>query len=346
AQAQKEITDQGGIDGRLVQVKIVNDSSQNISSDHDLTPVVAGALAQDPAIVAVIGSFTSPSTADAAEHYAEAGLVSISPTSTAVRNKDGFSLSEGVFRTAPTDAKAAQDLSEKIVDLGYEDIGVVYESGNSYSNSLKQQVVLELDGMAEVIESESCDRSSNRFSANRCVNDDLADADAMLLLPSTEIGTDFEVVPRNSLRENPLPLLGGDAIFGNETLIEMGTDVEGMLVSVPWHQSSDANGLARNFLADADKTWASAVNWRTALAYDAAQAIFESINQINRQPTRQAIKSQLLTGQFSGFLGANTIEFNESGDRVLREDLGLGTIVQVECPDSRNESCTYVEPNL
>jgi branched-chain amino acid transport system substrate-binding protein len=346
AQAQDEINNMdGGIDGRPIQIQIVNDSSFEAQKAHDLTAKVADALAQDPAIVAAVGSFTSPATDMADDFYAEAGLVSVSPTSTAIRNTDDFSISEMVFRTAPTDAKAAQNLAEVIATSGYETVGIVYESNNSYSNSLKQQVGLELDGITEFISSEKCDLSSNQFSANTCVNSVFADAEAILLIPSTEISKDVEIISRNSLLDNPLPLLGGDAVFGYETLAEVGTDVEGMLVSVPWHQSTDIDNQASAFLDAAQTTWISNVNWRTALAYDAAQAIFGAINQINDRPTRQAIKSALLNGKFDGFLGDGTIEFND-GDRMLYDGLGLGTIVQVECAGEENASCNYVQPNL
>lgn len=353
----QEVINEDTIGGRVLQLQIVNDTSGQ-SVLYDSTEAIATALSEDQAIIAVLGSYTSGSTQIASEIYASQELVSVSSTSTAVRN-DEFELNEEyVFRVAPTDAKAATDIASVIQQLGYKNIGIVYESDDPYSRSLKQaneRALADIEGV-ETFAPNECDLSGG-FSANRCVEDGLTNVDAVLLLPSTEIKDDVE---RVILRlDDDIPLFAGDSVFGGKTLGEVGTKVDGMIVSVPWHVST-ASFISNDFFKKAEELLGfgpSAINWRTALSFSSARSIAGALNQMpslededdNNMITRGEINnlsSVLRQGVFDGFLGDNTIDFDENGDRLLSEDSNLGTIVQVQCRGTSNDTCEFVEPTL
>lgn len=343
AQAQDKINNRGGVGGRLIQVQIVNDRSQN-SITSNLSQQSAEAIVQDPAVLAVIGSYTSTATLESANIYGDA-LVSISPTSTAVRGSN-FNLPNNTFRTAPTDAEAARDLAQEILDSGYQSVGIIYGSASDYSMSLKTEITASVEGSVTVVSPESCDLDLGAFSPSQCVSA-LSDVDALIVVPSMEVNDDVQrIVSQNASRAN-LPLLGGDSIFGSSTLDEVGASVNGMRVAIPWHPEVDGSGRANAFLREASETWGTtSINWRTALAYDAVQALAGAIGRLpSDQITRESIKGQLLGGRFNGFLGEDTVEFETSGDRILDPSLNLGVIVQVQCSDpTDNASCRFGQP--
>ena len=286
----------GGIDGRLIQIQVANDTPGPSNQDkYRLTEEIAKALEADPAIFAVLTS-TSDTTKRASDIYAESEIISVSSTSTAVRGEE-FQLDEGsVFRVANTDRRAAQDLAKVIQERGYDAVGMVYESKEPYSQSIKRQNEIALKNIADVIAPNVCDLSSpGGFSASGCAQE-MAGLDAVLLLPSTEISGEIQQVVLNlaDLDEKPA-LFGGDAVFSGNTLAELGSRAEGMIVAIPWHQSINT-GKADRFLSKASEIWKispGSFNWRTGLSFDSVMAVVGAIDQMNL-PLPEAGESNIL----------------------------------------------------
>jgi branched-chain amino acid transport system substrate-binding protein len=363
AQAQDEINKKGGIDKRYLQIQIVNDASDIESAasnseigNSDRNKEIADALSKDRAVVGVIGSHTSNSTQQVSEIFSSRELTTISPTSTAVR-VENFKLPEGyVFRTAPTDAKAVEDMVEEIEKSSASSVGIVYRSkisergteengqDDSYSLSLKNQAETQLNNIdAKVVE--LCDLSDSGFSAEGCMgkmNNKNVDV-ILLLLNADENRKAIVNVLSLNRQDSSRKLIGGDSFFAQDLLDDTDFDMDGMLVAVPWHKSTDDNNRAENFLVYAKKLWAEAdVNWRTASAYDATQALIGAVSATDK-PTRSRIAEQLQKqgNKFNGFLGEETVSFDGEGDRVLT-GLPLGTIVQVDCSTGQ---CEFTKPN-
>ena len=223
--------------------------------------------------------------------------------------------------------------------------------------SIKLQNETALKGIADVVVAPNvCDLSSpTGFSANGCANE-MAGLDAVLLLPSTEISGAIQQVVLNLADFDEKPaLFGGDAVFGANTLAELGSRAEGMIVAIPWHQSINT-GKADNFLNEASEIWKispGSFNWRTGLSFDSVMTIAGAINQMN-VPLPEADESNILTREdvkgiadimknksFEGFLGPNSITFDKSGDRKLSDNLDLGFVVEVQCVDGQ---CGFGKP--
>lgn len=358
AHAQEIINQsEDGVSGRLVQIQIADDTPGSSDTDkHELTEDIAALLKIDPAVVASL-THTSDTTQRASDLYTESGLISISSMSTAVRDEQ-FRLDEDhVFRTANTDKRAAKDIASTIQARGYDTVGMVYKSDDDYSRSIKRQSEFALDGLVDEISApDVCDLAYGKFSANGCANQ-LADLDAVILLPSAEVGSRIQQVVLNLFNFDQSPdLFGGDAVFGGNTLQEIGAKAEGMIVAIPWHQNVN-NGEANRFLEEAQGIWGisrDGFNWRTALSFDSAMAVTGAIAQMNLPPaeesegdilTRQEVKGLgdvLKNNSFDGFLGENTVSFDQSGDRELSDDLDLGAIVEVQCSD---DQCSFGKPN-
>ena len=117
AQAQVEFNQQGG----RLQVQIINDEN-----DTDLAQQVAETVVKDDSILAVVGSNASNASLAGAKVYQQAGVVMITPTSTAEKLSD---FGDYIFRTAPTNDEMANTLAEYAVNIAKrKNVAVCYDS--------------------------------------------------------------------------------------------------------------------------------------------------------------------------------------------------------------------------
>ena len=265
--AQSQLNCNGGINGKLLQVTIANDEDR-----PEIAKRVADAFVKKPEILGVIGHYSSETTLAARDVYEKGELVVVSPTSTAVSLS---SFGRYIFRTTPSDAVAAQDLFNYMRrELGLVNVAVAYERENVYSESLKEEFKKLLPSQNFVFE---CDLSQGNFSGDDCVNQaKQQQAKVLLLIPGTKDTLDraFRVVNRNN---GDLRLLAGDAMYHSKTLKDYGEEAASskMAIAVPWHRNPSSE-----FVQKAENLWPGAVNWRTAMAYDATQAAIEGLRKI------------------------------------------------------------------
>ena len=106
-----------------------------------------------------------------------------------------------------------------------------------------------------------------------------------------------------------LSLLGGDFVYTNK-ILEEGVDwMDGTVVAIPWDIDAEAKSKSKSdFVTNSQNLWGAKVNWRTALAYDATQALIEAIK---KEPTRSGVRKALLS--IDGASGK--VEFLPNGDR-------------------------------
>jgi branched-chain amino acid transport system substrate-binding protein len=87
------------------------------------------------------------------------------------------------------------------------------------------------------------------------------------------------------------------------------TNAIGMVVAIPWHILGNPNA---DFPRTASQLWGAEVNWRTAMAYDATEALIAAIAQ---NPSRTGVQQALSSPDFTTEGAAGTIRFLPSGDR-------------------------------
>ena len=320
-QTSSNLNCRGGIQGKLLQIAIANDED-----NPEIVEQVAEILTENEDILGVIGHYSSDSTLKAGNVYEAKRLVVISPTSTAV-NLSNFS--EWVFRTIPSDASAAKNLVNYMVNkLKATRAAVAYHRNSTYSESLKNEFRKRLPSQKFVAE---CDLSQGNFSAGDCVN--LAkqnQAEVLLLVPGTKDSLEKAFLVVNS-NNGALKLLGGGDAYNSRALKDSGEKAEKgkMVMEVPWHNPSS------EFARKAEDFWKGAVNWRTAMAYDAAQAMAEGLRRMNGIPNRWRLRQELSSPDFSANGATGKVEFERSGDR--KSSPNIGVLVQVQ-PDSKVES--------
>ncbi|MBW4464225.1 MAG: ABC transporter substrate-binding protein [Pegethrix bostrychoides GSE-TBD4-15B] len=315
---------QGGIQQRLLQVQIANDKN-----NLETTDLVAAQLAVAHNL-AVVGHYTSRITEQAAALYAKTGIVIVSPSSTSVK----LSGLPYLFRTATNDAVAAQTLASYATQVKkLSRFAVANVPGDPFSDSLTDEFRKHLRSR-KLIELPQCNLTASTFSSTGCVQAAIqAQAEALLLIPTqpATINLALELAKANATRSNRLMLLAGNTLYSPKTLDPYGEEAAqaGLTVAITWHRRGD------RFEAEAEMLFGTQqVNWRTAMSYDAVNAICQGLKTTDlskslsqsRNNLKEALSSNLVA---DGAAGVGTVEFDAKGDR--RPIAGrIGLLVRVE----------------
>ncbi len=308
AQAQDEINHRGGINGRLMMIKIANDDN-----DSKIAQEIAERFVKDKKVLAVVGHNDSNTSIAAAPIYQRSGLVMITPTSSAEMLA---TMGSYIFRTTPSTRDLAQTLAEYAVEMaGKKNIAICADSEAEVSVSFKDNFTWAVYNYGGKIAPLDCDLAAADFSPTEIPSQAVSQgADALLLAPSVrKVDKAIEIVEAN---EDRLTLLGNHSMTTYKTLQEGKKDANGMVLSVAWYPS-----LANSFTKNAQELWGGGVNWRTAMAYDATQALSKAIASGSE---REKIQQVLANPEFSSQGASSSITFLPSGDRNSR-----GTLVKV-----------------
>ena len=311
AQAQYEINHSGGIGGKLIQVEIANDDN-----DPTIAKQVATEFVKDSSILAVVGHNSSDASIAAAQLYQKGGLVMISPTSVA-RNFSG--IGGYIFRTTPNTRAIADALARYAVNSAHKTkVAVCFDSQAEASQSFEEEFSWALfDSGGKVIDI-GCNFAATNFNPNDIPSQAVsAGAEALLLAPSVnKINQAVEVAQANRGR---LALLGSHTMYTIQTLQQGKADVNGMLLSVAWHPSAIPGS---SFPTNATRFWGASGSWRTAMAYDATQAIIAGLKS---EQTREKLQKALSNPGFLVKGATGVVQFLPSGDRNMK-----GILVRVE----------------
>jgi branched-chain amino acid transport system substrate-binding protein len=104
-----------------------------------------------------------------------------------------------------------------------------------------------------------------------------------------------------------------------QTLRQGQAAINGMVLAVAWHPRAIAGNP---FAGNASKLWGGDVNWRSATAYDAVEAIITGLKQ---STTRDGLQKTLSGSGFSANGATGAVQFLPSGDRN-----GAAILIQVQ----------------
>ncbi|MGL4621111.1 MAG: ABC transporter substrate-binding protein, partial [Chroococcidiopsis sp.] len=302
AQAQDRINHNGGINELPLKVQIINDDN-----DPEIAKQIARNLGQDREILGLVGHYASDITLATAPIYEAEKLVAISPISTSVKLSNS---SPYIFRTVPSDYLAARSLVKYMLEnLHQKKVAVFYNSKSNYSESLKSEFTTAVAlGGGEV--TNIFDLADANFSASDRLSQAIDNgAETIMLAANTDtLDKALQVVQVNNRR---LSLLGGDDVYTPKTLQVAGSLGENMILAIPWHIRNSPNN---EFALTARQLWGGEVNWRSAMAYDAVQALIAAIES-SPNPTRITIQKSLSDSNFSTTGASNRVKFFPSGDR-------------------------------
>ncbi len=320
AQAQTEINRSGGVNGVPIKVLIADDEN----SPETARQIAANLLKREE-VLGVIGHFASDVTIAAGKVYNEGGLVTISPISTSVK-LSGFG--KYVMRSVPSDYVAARALADYgLKTLKQKTFAVFFNSQSGYSRSLKEEFVTAISlGGGQV--STEFDLASGNFDAGASVEQALKqNAKVLMLAPNAgetggTLDQALQVIQANQKRAM---VLAGDDAYAPKILEKGREQALGTVVAVPWHIEANEN---LPFVRESRKLWGADVNWRSATAYDAMQALTAAMRQ---EPTRLGIQQALAKTDFSAPGASQPVRFLPSGDRSI----GIQLVKIVEGSRSR-----------
>ncbi len=302
AAAQTEINQAGGIQGVPLKVAIADDSNQ-----REVAQQVAESLAKDPNLLGVIGHGTSDTSLAAAQVYQAQQLVMIAPVSSAMQLGE---IGDHIFRTMPTDQQTAKALKDYMVGaLQKRRVVIFYNPNSQYSQSLTKEFKTALDysGVADVTITEEIDLSRPDFDAEDSVNRAIANkAEVIMLAPDNEVMDKAIRVIESANRR--IPILGGDSMFTPRVPKIAKDKAVGIALAVPVDVTNTP------FLQQATTLWGQRdlISWRTALAYDATQALIQGLSQ---DPTRDGVYRALSEPGFSVAGAKGVVSFQVKRDR-------------------------------
>ncbi len=302
AQAQNKINQTNGIKGIKLKVLIANDDN-----DPQVGKEVAQALVDVPEVLGVVGHWASDVTLATGEIYEKEKLVAISPISTSVQ-LSGFG--DYIFRTVPSDRFAGSALSRyQVQQLKKQKTAVFYNSQSNYSKSLKDEFTTALygDGGAVVAEFDFMDNNFNAANAFK----EATNKGAQVVMLATNTATLDQALQVIQVNDGKLALLAGDDAYAPKILQIGGRGTLDMVVAIPWHILAHPQD---SFTQESRKLWQGDVSWRSAMAYDATEALISALN-FSPNPTRETVQQALANSNFTAIGAGNEITFLPSGDR-------------------------------
>lgn len=302
AMAQNQFNASRGANEQLLEIVIANDGNKPENAEK-----VAQQLVNDQSVLGVVGHNSSSASGAGLTIYESARLAMISPTSTST------SLTGDVFfRTVPSDEAAGAKLAQYVENkLRLTRVVIFYNPKSSYSNSLQSAFTDNFSGT--VIK--KIDISNPNFNVQGELYPSVYEENAQvaLLFPNTyytSVAIEIAKANANLPPAQRLKLLGGDALYSPKTLVAGGATIEDLILAVPWFIESTS---AQRFKVAGNQQWGGAVNWRTAMSYDATQAF---IAAFSTNPDRASILDRLAQIQLpSSETSGDEVQFNSEGER-------------------------------
>jgi ABC-type branched-subunit amino acid transport system substrate-binding protein len=332
AQAQEQFKQKNGLNGRLLEIVIANDSNKEKAKE------VAQELTKDSSILGVIGHNSSDATRAAIPEYEKAKLAVISSTSTSI-----FLNNPVFFRAVNSDESAGKTLAEYTYKNLKLKKAVIFANPNSpYSNSIREVFTNQFEKLGGEVVRKPIDLTASTFDPEKEVAKSVyannAMAEAALLFPDTRstniaINTAKEITKRNERlkTKNPprpeLKMLAGDTLYTNETLTSGGNNVEGLIIAVPWFRETLQ---AKSFAEKSARKWGGDISWRTATSFDATQALIKTLsNNATRDTVLRDLENvSLSASETSGYPLRFTSEREREGQSILLQIKG-GKFVEI-----------------
>ncbi|MEA5552922.1 ABC transporter substrate-binding protein [Anabaena cylindrica UHCC 0172] len=320
AQAQQEINNDGGVNGKFLQVQIANDDN-----NPEIAQQVAQKFVKNADILAVVGHNSSDASLPASNIYQAGKLVMMSPTSSSTKLTDRQDRTHGnyIYRTVISFTATAEALAEYAKKTGKNKILICSDS-KAADQSFEQVFVNAMNTRKlELISDIKCDFAADNFQSEKIIQSAIEEKVSTILLnPQVDrINPAIEFAKSN---QGKFLLLGNPSLETKKTLAE-GDAVNGMIMAVPWKIDALYN---QEFVKNTNRLWGeqNLITWRTAMAFDATKTLAVAMQK--KSSTRIGIQEALNNNfSFSGVTGI--VKFLSWGDRT-GDRIGKAVIVQIQ----------------
>jgi branched-chain amino acid transport system substrate-binding protein len=263
--------------GRLLEVAIID------SSDPSTAPNVAQEIINTADILGIVGYGIDPGSQAALKQYESAGIAVLSPLTTSFQSTGG----QSTLKTIPIDKKEDELLVNYLQAVGKTltqyaaqqqprpSIVVFYNPDSGYSQQLQQEIINALPEVNGTLV-QQIDITAPDFDANTAIKNaqNSGAKMAILALSKNKVSQAVEIAKANQNNGSPLMLMGGDELYNADILVDGGDAIAGIVLAVPWSFSP-----TDPFAKDAIQSWKGRVSWRTATAYDATQALVDTVSK-------------------------------------------------------------------
>src|SRR5919198_769700 len=313
--AVKEVNARGGIHGRQLALRIRDDSGR-----PELAIRIAQELADDPAVVAVVGHLNSSASLAAGRIYGESRrpLVMISPSAS---SPDLSGLNPYVFRVCPSDLSHGAQLARYVRQtLGAKRVGVIYLD-DDYGRGLRLSFAAEVKRLGGMLVEEDPMLSTTVSLEPYLLRMQQRGGLDAIMLATDRPGAELALREMGRLGAH-WTALGGDALSGIETL---GSLAEGVHMSISYVVSQPGERNAEFVAAYARGYPGERPGHRGAAAYDIVHLLADVLM---RTTDRRGIRDRLakIGGDLPAFEGVSgTIAFDANGD-VPGKVVVIGTI--------------------
>ena len=311
---RNEINEAGGINGMKLTLLFEDDAGKGSEAS-----LIAERIASNQQIVAVVGHFNSTCSLAGQEIYDRAGIVELSPGSTAVNVCEGSIWTfRNLYRDDFQGKFIAQYIDNVLTDL--ESVAVFFDN-DDYGKGLRNAFVAEAEKIGlNLVASEAYERDSTNFKA-QLTSIKAKNPDAIFISGLfQEAGL---IVKQGRETGITAQFFGADGVDSPDFLKIAGSAAEGIYLTTPFTfgaAGAEAQQMADNFEAlhgVAPDTWA-------ALTYDAVGMIAEALEKTyNAEATiadnRKAIREHLasLNTPEKGYKGVTGLTyFDINGDTV------------------------------
>ena len=311
---QKEINEAGGINSMKLTLLFEDDAGKGSEAS-----LVAERIASNQQILAVVGHFNSSCTLAGQEIYDRAGIVELSPGSTAVEVCQG---SKWTFRNLYRDDFQGKFIAQYIDNIltGIESVAVFFDN-DDYGRGLRNAFVAEAEKIGlNLVASAAYERDSTNFKAQLT---SIKAKNPSAIFISGLFAEAGLIVKQGREAGITAQFFGADGVDSPDFLTIAGPSAEGVYLTTPFTfgaAGEDAQQMAANFEAlhgVAPDTWA-------ALTYDAVGMIEDALaktysTEASTADNRKAIREHLasLDTPEEGYKGVTGLTyFDMNGDTV------------------------------
>jgi len=313
--AVKEINDSGGIRGKELKLLKADDGSE---LEKGLK--IAQSFAENEAIRAVIGHRNSFVSIPASAIYDQAGLVMLSPASTAPDlTQNGY---KHIFRCIPSDDEIARQMAVYLAGQGHRRM-VIYYSDDSYgtglANSFEDQAgaqgITIVDRFDNYTGPQDLKRLHSRWRA--------FGFDGIFIAENMPGGGQF-IFDAGQAGIN-VPFFGGNTLESPLLSQIGGKTADGTILGSMFNPNLDRPEVKR-FVIDFSRTYKEMPNSYAASGYDAVKMLAAAIEKSDFQ-NRSTVAEELMNlGSWPGVSGIHEFDprGDDRGDLVVLKELQAG----------------------
>ena len=313
--AVDEINAAGGVLGRPLTV-LREDDRESVDQGR----LVAGRLARNDDVVAVIGHMQSYVSLSAAAIYDLFGIVHLAPTATDPRlTQQGY---RRLFRMTFTDRETGAQMADFAAAQGYDRLAIYYirnAYGQSLANAFEERALERGVGIA--------DRQSydpNAVGGDRALTDILAswrDLNLQAIFIAGEPLQAAVMIRAAREREIDVPVLGGDALGTADFVSLGGSAVEGTVIAAAFHPGDEREDV-RRFSVAFRQRYDRLPDASAALAYDAVRLLAHGMTRAGSIDPDGVADALRATAGWRGVTGL--VSFTDDGELVER---AIGKVV-------------------